>query len=49
MLSGLIEFKFTPNIPFINVGERCNIAGSLLFKKMIEKQDYESALKVAKD
>ena len=49
MLSGLTEFKFTPNIPFINVGERCNIAGSILFKRMIEKEDYEAALKVAID
>lgn len=49
LLSGLTEFKMTPNIRFVNVGERCNIAGSALFKKMIEKKDYEAALKVAKD
>lgn len=49
LLSGLTEFKLTPNIRFVNVGERCNIAGSALFKKMIEKKDYEAALKVAKD
>lgn len=49
MLSGLTEFKFTPNIPFVNVGERCNISGSILFKRMIEKSDFDSALKVAKE
>ena len=49
MLSGLTEFLLTPNIPFVNIGERCNISGSILFKRMIEKQDFEAALKVAKD
>ena len=34
-LSGMQEFIFRENIPFVNVGERCNIAGSLVFKKMI--------------
>ncbi len=29
MVSGLTEFVFTPNIPFVNVGERCNISGSI--------------------
>jgi 5-methyltetrahydrofolate--homocysteine methyltransferase len=29
MLSGLTEFFFSPIIPFINVGERCNISGSI--------------------
>ena len=42
------EFIFTPNIPFINVGERCNIAGSLAFKKMIVAGDYDKAVSVAK-
>jgi cobalamin-dependent methionine synthase I len=29
MLSGMSEFLLTPNIPFVNVGERCNISGSI--------------------
>ena len=49
MFSGINEFVFTPNIPFVNVGERCNISGSIQFKKLIQKGDYETALQVAKD
>jgi len=29
MLSGLTEFLFTDIIRFVNVGERCNISGSI--------------------
>ncbi len=49
MVSGLTEFVFTPNIPFVNVGERCNISGSIQFKKLIQQGKYETALQVAKD
>jgi 5-methyltetrahydrofolate--homocysteine methyltransferase len=48
MFSGLTEFIFRSNIPFVNIGERCNISGSLLFKKMIVNGDYEKAAAVAK-
>jgi len=33
---------------FVNVGERTNVAGSRIFKGHIEKDDYRSALRVAK-
>ena len=33
---------------FVNVGERTNVAGSKIFKGHIEKGDYRSALRVAK-
>ena len=33
---------------FVNVGERANVAGSKIFKGHIEKGDYRSALRVAK-
>lgn len=36
MLSGMTEFIHTQNIPFVNIGERCNISGSLGFKKLIK-------------
>ena len=49
MLSGLTEFYFSDIIKFVNVGERCNISGSIQFKKLIQKGDYEQAIKVAKD
>jgi 5-methyltetrahydrofolate--homocysteine methyltransferase len=29
MFSGLTEFIFRENIPFVNIGERCNISGSV--------------------
>ena len=48
MFSGLTEFIFRENIPFVNVGERCNISGSIQFKKLIQKGDYDAALEVAK-
>ena len=48
MYSGLTEYIFTDNIKFVNVGERCNISGSLLFKKMIVNGNYEKAVEVAK-
>ena len=34
--------------PFINVGERTNVAGSAKFKKLIQAKDYEAALSVAR-
>eukprot|EP00613_Pedinella_sp_CCMP2098_P066441 CAMPEP_0171984892 /NCGR_PEP_ID=MMETSP0993-20121228/274057_1 /TAXON_ID=483369 /ORGANISM="non described non described, Strain CCMP2098" /LENGTH=1618 /DNA_ID=CAMNT_0012637731 /DNA_START=56 /DNA_END=4913 /DNA_ORIENTATION=- len=35
-------------LPFLNVGERCNIAGSLMFKKLIVNNKYAEAMDVAK-
>lgn len=48
MFSGMQEFIFRSNIPFVNVGERCNISGSLAFKNLIKAGDYEKAIAVAK-
>lgn len=47
-LSGLEPLIFTDTIGFVNVGERCNIAGSRAFKNMIMKGEYEKALAVAR-
>jgi len=47
-LSGLECLEFRDDMNFVNVGERCNIAGSIQFKKMILAGDYEKALKVAR-
>lgn len=50
MLSGLKEFILFDDIPFVNVGERCNISGSLKFKKLlITQNNYEASLKVARE
>jgi 5-methyltetrahydrofolate--homocysteine methyltransferase len=47
-LSGLEALTLTPDVRFVNIGERCNIAGSRAFKNMILKGDYEKALSVAR-
>lgn len=35
-------------LPFLNVGERCNIAGSIKFKKLMMAGNYGSAMDIAK-
>jgi 5-methyltetrahydrofolate--homocysteine methyltransferase len=47
-LSGLEPFTLTPDLNFINVGERTNITGSAKFRKLIAANDYEAALEVAR-
>jgi len=48
-LSGLEDLVVTKEkIRFLNVGERCNIAGSARFKKLIMNGDYNTAMEVAK-
>ena len=48
-LSGLEPFVLTPEIPFVNVGERTNVTGSARFRKLITNRDYAAALDVARD
>ncbi|MEP9398884.1 methionine synthase [Mesorhizobium sp. KR2-14] len=48
-LSGLEPFTLTPEIPFVNVGERTNITGSARFRKLITAGDYAAGLEVARD
>ncbi|HEY0104863.1 MAG TPA: methionine synthase [Rhizomicrobium sp.] len=47
-LSGLEPFTLTPELNFVNVGERTNITGSAKFKKLIAANDYEAALQIAR-
>ena len=47
-LSGLEPFTLTPDLNFINVGERTNITGSAKFRKLITAGDYETALEIAR-
>ena len=47
-LSGLEAMSIGPETLFVNVGERTNVTGSALFKKMIAEERYEDALEVAK-
>ena len=48
-LSGLEPFTLTPEIPFVNVGERTNVTGSAKFRKLITDGDYAAALDVARE
>ncbi len=48
-LSGLEPFELTPQIPFVNVGERTNVTGSARFRKLITTGDFAAALAVARD
>ena len=48
-LSGLEPFTLTPDLNFINVGERTNITGSAKFRKLIAANDYEAALDIARN
>ncbi|MBU2888627.1 methionine synthase [Celeribacter halophilus] len=48
-LSGLEPFVLTPDIPFVNVGERTNVTGSARFRKLIVNRDFTAALDVARD
>jgi 5-methyltetrahydrofolate--homocysteine methyltransferase len=47
-LSGLAAFTLTPEMNFVNVGERTNITGSARFRKLITADNYEGALAVAR-
>ncbi|KAB0383360.1 hypothetical protein FD755_005277, partial [Muntiacus reevesi] len=48
LLSGLEPFRIGPYTNFVNIGERCNVAGSRRFAKLIMGGNYEEALSVAK-
>ncbi|MCH5329703.1 MAG: methionine synthase [Alistipes sp.] len=47
-LSGLDELRITPEINFVNIGERTNVAGSAKFARMIREGDFEGAVSVAR-
>ena len=46
-LSGLEPINITKDLIFVNVGERTNVTGSAVFKKLILNGDYDKALEVA--
>jgi len=45
----LDALKITPEINFVNIGERTNVAGSIRFARLIKEKKYEEALTVAVD
>ena len=47
-LSGLEPLVITPELNFINVGERTNVTGSARFKKLIKEDRFDEAVEVAR-
>src|SRR5688500_2491946 len=47
-LSGLEPLVVTPELLFVNVGERTNVTGSAQFRKLIKEDRYEEAVEVAR-
>lgn len=46
-LSGLEPLVITPEIGFVNVGERTNVTGSAKFKRLIVEERFDEALEIA--
>ena len=51
-LSGLEPLNYNPNpedmrSTFLNIGERCNVAGSAIYKKAIVDGNYDKAASIA--
>ncbi|BEU01608.1 methionine synthase [Agarivorans sp. OAG1] len=46
-LSGLEPLTITPETLFVNVGERNNVTGSAMFKRLIKEENYDKAIEVA--
>ena len=47
-LSGLELLEVRPENNFVNVGERCNVAGSRKFLRLINEKKYDEALSIAR-
>ncbi len=47
-LSGLEPLNIDSDSLFVNVGERTNVTGSAIFRKLIEADDYAGAVEVAR-
>ncbi|MDB9783908.1 methionine synthase, partial [Gammaproteobacteria bacterium] len=48
LLSGLEPLEINSDSLFINIGERTNVTGSAVFRRLIEAGDYDAALQVAR-
>lgn len=49
VLSGLDSIDIVPENNFINIGERCNVAGSRKFLRLIREKNYDEALSIARE
>ena len=47
-LSGLEPLVITPDLLFVNIGERTNVTGSAQFRKLVKEERYEEAVDVAR-
>ncbi len=47
-LAGLEPLVLTPELNFVNVGERTNVTGSARFRKLIEHDNYAAAVAIAR-
>jgi len=47
-LSGLESLQMRKETNFINIGERCNVAGSKMFLRLIKEKKYEEAVEIAR-
>ena len=47
-MSGLEPLNIGPDSLFVNVGERTNVTGSAKFRRLIEADDYNAALDIAR-
>lgn len=47
-LSGLELLEVKPENNFVNIGERCNVAGSRKFLRLINEKKYDEALSIAR-
>jgi len=48
-LSGLEPLHLTKNLGFVNIGERCNLMGSVRFKRLVSERKWDEALEIARD
>ncbi|HEY3389958.1 MAG TPA: methionine synthase [Prolixibacteraceae bacterium] len=48
-LSGLEPLTVTKASNFVNIGERCNVSGSIKFARLIREEKYEEALAIARE
>ena len=47
-LSGLDVLDVSPEVRFVNVGERCNVAGSRKFLRLVSERNFDEALAIAR-
>ena len=47
-LAGLDALEIKPENNFINIGERCNVAGSRKFLRLIKEKNYDEAVGIAR-